>query len=60
MSHTKRAYNDSSSSVYVHPFNQVCMGRCPSCRDPKKEQKTIRKQRKAETKLEYENANKRK
>lgn len=24
-------------------YKQICMGRCPSCRDPKKEPKNIRK-----------------
>ncbi len=47
MSHTKRVYNKPSSYLFVHPYHHVCMGRCPACRDPEKDQKTIRKQRKA-------------
>ena len=33
-----------------HPYAQMCMGRCPMCRDAKKDQKYIRKTRKSEFK----------
>jgi hypothetical protein len=33
-----------------HPYAQICMGNCPMCRDAKKDQKYIRKARKAEFK----------
>ena len=68
MTRTKRIYNnprlkaprydiDDKESHIIHgiPFTKrswICMGKCPKCRDPKLEQKKIRKQRKEALRLE--------
>lgn len=52
MSRTKRVYNEKMvgtvrSNGYYHPYKQVCMGRCPHCRDIKnKDPDKIRKRTK--------------
>jgi hypothetical protein len=44
MSHTTRRYNNPNNSCFVHPYNQVCMGNCNSCKSAnyKKDSKHIR------------------
>lgn len=48
MSRTKRAYNDPARGArigYHHPYQQVCMGRCPLCRDAKNKDASVRRKR---------------
>jgi hypothetical protein len=39
-----------SYGLMYHPYAQLCMGRCPMCRDPKLDQKHLRKIKKSEFK----------
>jgi len=48
MTKTTRIYNNRKSGIYIHPYRQVCMGRCRFCRDPEKEPKVLRKRRQQE------------
>lgn len=32
MSRTKRFYNKPNQYLYIHPYKEMCMGNCRSCR----------------------------
>ena len=40
--------------LVYHPYRQLCMGHCPSCRDHSKDQKHLRKKRAREFRRELE------
>ena len=40
--------------LVYHPYRQLCMGHCPSCRDHSKDQKHLRKIRAIEFRRELE------
>ena len=46
MARTRRIYNNPKSKMFIHSYQNLCMGNCPMCKDTKgiRKRQTVKRQ----------------